>query len=87
MRAAGWEIASHGLKWIDYQFLDREDEERRQMAGGDPHPYRRHRRTAAGLVQRAATSPNTRPWAVEAGGFLDCVSISTPTSCPIGSLG
>src|SRR6516225_5516056 len=26
MREAGWEIASHGLKWIDYKDFSREDE-------------------------------------------------------------
>ncbi|MGE0847746.1 MAG: allantoinase PuuE [Flavobacteriaceae bacterium] len=26
MREAGWEIASHGLKWIDYRDFDRKDE-------------------------------------------------------------
>ena len=26
MREAGWEIASHGLRWIDYQFLPPEEE-------------------------------------------------------------
>ena len=31
MKEAGWEIASHGLKWIDYQYMDRETE-RRHMA-------------------------------------------------------
>ena len=31
MREAGWEIASHGLKWIDYRDFSR-DEERRHVA-------------------------------------------------------
>ena len=31
MRDAGWEIASHGLKWIDYKDMP-EDEERRHLA-------------------------------------------------------
>jgi chitin deacetylase len=31
MKAAGWEIASHGLKWIDHRDMP-EDEERRQIA-------------------------------------------------------
>ena len=30
MKAAGWEIASHGLKWIDHRDMP-EDEERRQI--------------------------------------------------------
>ena len=52
MQEAGWEIASHGLRWIDYQYMERE-EERRQIARGDPHPHRGHRRAAARLVHRA----------------------------------
>ncbi len=32
MRDAGWEIASHGLKWIDYKDMP-EEEERRHLAG------------------------------------------------------
>lgn len=28
MKEAGWEIASHGLKWIDYRGMAREEEER-----------------------------------------------------------
>jgi len=31
MREAGWEIASHGLKWIDYKDVP-EDEERAHLA-------------------------------------------------------
>lgn len=31
MKAAGWEIASHGLKWVDHRDMP-EDEERRQIA-------------------------------------------------------
>src|SRR4051795_2928047 len=31
MAESGWEIASHGLRWIDYQFMEI-DAERRQMA-------------------------------------------------------
>ena len=31
MKDAGWEIASHGLKWIEHKDMP-EEEERRQMA-------------------------------------------------------
>ena len=31
MQEAGWEIASHGLKWIEHKDMP-EDEERRQIA-------------------------------------------------------
>ena len=39
MKEAGWEIASHGLKWIDYRHFD-EAAERRGISRCDPHSYR-----------------------------------------------
>ena len=46
MNEAGWEIASHGLKWIDYKDFAREDE-RHHIARGDPHPHRGGRQSPA----------------------------------------
>jgi putative urate catabolism protein len=46
MRAAGWEIASHGLKWIDYKDFDRESE-------------RAHVREALRLHREAVGAPPT----------------------------
>ena len=51
MREAGWEIASHGFKWIEYKDFSYA-EEARPHARSDPDPYRGDRRTAAGLVYR-----------------------------------
>jgi OHCU decarboxylase len=48
MREAGWEIASHGLKWIDYRDFGREEE-------------RRHMREAVRL-HAAATGERPRGW-------------------------
>ncbi len=51
MREAGWDIACHGLKWIDYKDFSYADEAR-PYARSDPHPYRGDRRAAAGMVHR-----------------------------------
>ena len=70
MREAGWEIASHGLRWIDYQFLDR-DEERRQLHEAIRiHTEVTGERPLGWYTGR--NSPNTLALAVEAGGFLYC---------------
>ena len=65
---AGHEIASHGWRWIDYQFVDIETE-------------REHMRLAIESIERVTgsrplgwytgrMSPNTRKLVVEEGGFL-----------------
>jgi len=65
---AGHEIASHGWRWIDYQFVDEQTE-------------REHIELAVRAIERATgqrplgwytgrDSPNTRRLVVEAGGFL-----------------
>lgn len=68
MLSAGWEIASHGYRWIDYQFTP-EDIERehirqaisihRKLTGDRPHGWYLGR-----------TSPNTARLIVEEGGFV-----------------
>ena len=68
MVEAKWEVASHGYRWIDYQYVG-EDVERShiqkaieihtQMTGDRP----------LGIYQ-GRNSPNTRRLIVEAGGFL-----------------
>jgi len=68
MGEAGWEIASHGLRWIDYQYVDEAVE-------------RDHLRQAIEIQTRVTgarplgwytgrMSPNTRRLVVEEGGFL-----------------
>ncbi len=59
MKEADWEIASHGLKWIDYRDYTK-DAERAAHGRGDPHPYRDHRRPAARLVHRPLVAPLNR---------------------------
>ncbi|CAM5774787.1 polysaccharide deacetylase [Labrys miyagiensis] len=68
MQHAGWEIASHGLKWIDYRdFI--EDDERSDIA----EAVRLHEETTGerplGFYQ-GRTSAHTLKLAMEDGGFL-----------------
>ena len=60
MQEAGWEIASHGLRWIDYRNHSREDEARRP-GRGHPPPHRGHGRDAARLVHRPHLDQHRRP--------------------------
>ncbi|MEM6985616.1 MAG: allantoinase PuuE [Pseudomonadota bacterium] len=67
MREAGWEIASHGLRWLDYQHIP-EDVERAhlqeavrlhtELTGERPHGF-----------YLGKASPNTHSLVVEEGGF------------------
>lgn len=68
LHAAGHEIASHGYRWINYQYIDEEIE-------------REHMQRAIRAIEDATgerplgwytgrTSPNTRSLVVEEGGFL-----------------
>jgi allantoinase len=68
MVEAGFEIAAHGWRWIDYQYVDAATE-------------REHIRLAVAAIERATgskplgwytgrTSPNTRALVAEHGGFL-----------------
>lgn len=68
MQEAGWEIATHGLKWIDYRDLPRETEAQhiaeavriqREITGERPLGFYQGR-----------TSQNTTPLMMEEGGFL-----------------
>ena len=67
MKAAGWEIASHGLKWIEYKDMD-ETEERAQMA----EAIRLHAEVTGARPRGWYTgrcSMNTVRLAAEEGGF------------------
>jgi putative urate catabolism protein len=68
MNEAGWEIASHGLKWLEYKDFP-EDEERRHIA----EAIRIHTEVAGsrplGFYQGKA-SVNTTRLVMEEGGFL-----------------
>lgn len=67
MKAAGWEIASHGLRWIEYRDMP-EDEERAQMA----EAVRLHAEVTGARPRGWYTgrcSDNTVRLAAEEGGF------------------
>ena len=68
MQSAGWEIASHGYRWLDYQFMPEALErelmeqaitEHEQLTGAKPLGWYTGR-----------DSPNTRKLVVEQGSFL-----------------
>ena len=67
MREADWEIASHGLKWIDYRDFSAE-EERRHLDEAIRIHTARHRRAAARLVYGPLFRAYARPR--HAGGRL-----------------
>jgi len=52
-RRPGWEIASHGLKWIEYKDISDSRTERGPPDGGDCLASRGDRRTAVRLLSRA----------------------------------
>lgn len=68
MKEAGWEIASHALRWIDYQDMP-VDEERRQL-----HEAIRLHTEATGSRPlgwyTGRISPQTRQLVMDEGGFL-----------------
>ena len=82
MREAGWEIASHGLKWIDYKDFSYDDEAR-PHARSDPAAHRSNRRTAVWLVHRTDLGTYARSSCSPTAAF-SIPRIPTPTICPIG---
>lgn len=68
MLAADWEIASHGLRWIDYQYVP-EDVERAHIAEAVALHTRLTGSRPLGWYQ-GRTSPNTARLAAEEGGFV-----------------
>ena len=68
MQAADWEIASHGLRWIDYQTVP-EDEERAHIAEAVALHKALTGARPLGWYQ-GRTSPNTARLVSEEGGFV-----------------
>ncbi|WP_115584281.1 allantoinase PuuE [Xanthomonas dyei] len=68
MQAAEWEIASHGLRWIDYQHID-EATERAHIAQAIAVHTRVTGNRPLGWYQ-GRTSPNTARLVAEEGGFV-----------------
>ncbi len=68
MQDAGWEIASHGLRWIDYQHVD-EREERAQLEEAIAiHKRLTGERPLGWYLGRC--SPNSHRLVAEEGGFM-----------------
>jgi putative urate catabolism protein len=67
MNAADWEIASHGLKWIDYQYVDKQIEREHMAEAIRIHTEVTGKRPQGWYTGRM--SPNTRDLVAEAGGF------------------
>ncbi|MDA0653220.1 MAG: polysaccharide deacetylase family protein, partial [Proteobacteria bacterium] len=68
MLDAKWEIASHGWRWIDYQFVNEDTERDHLKKAIALHQLLTGSRPDGWYTGR--TSPNTRRLIVEEGGFL-----------------
>jgi allantoinase len=69
IREAGYEVCSHGWRWIGFQNME-EDEEREQMRRAIASIERTTGTRPVGWYCRYAPSMNTRRLVVEEGGFL-----------------
>jgi putative urate catabolism protein len=68
MREAGWEIASHGLRWIDYQHVPLDEERAHMREAIRLHTKLIGERPLGWYTGRC--SPNTLRLVVEEGGFV-----------------
>lgn len=68
MLDANWEIASHGLRWIDYQYIPEDVEREHLQQAIDIHTRVTGARPVGWYTGRM--SPNTRRLVAEEGGFL-----------------
>jgi putative urate catabolism protein len=68
MLEADWEIASHGYRWIDYQFVPIDVEREHMRRAIEIHTEVTGSRPLGWYTGR--DSPNTRQLVLEAGGFL-----------------
>ena len=67
MQQAGWEVASHGYRWIDYQFVDEASERKHLRRALDIHEQVTGERPRGWYLGRC--SPNSHRLAAEEGGF------------------
>ena len=68
MQDANWEIASHGLRWIDYQYIPEDIEREHLKQAIEIHTRVTGARPVGWYTGRM--SPNTRRLVAEEGGFL-----------------
>jgi putative urate catabolism protein len=79
MQAAGWEIASHGYRWIDYQFVDEATERSHMQKAVEIHERVTGERPRGWYLGRC--SPQSHRLVAEEGGFeynADCYSDDLP---------
>ena len=82
MQEAGWEIARHGLKWIDYRdHADRGRAPRHRR--GDPPPHRGDRRAPDRLVHRPHARSTRSSWPPRKAASTTSPTPMT-TTCPTG---
>ena len=67
MQQAGWEVASHGYRWIDYQFVDEASERKHLRRALEIHEQVTGERPRGWYLGRC--SPNSHRLAAEEGGF------------------
>ena len=79
MKAAGWEIASHGWRWIDYSFMDEKTECEHLKKALETHIAAVARRPLDGISVAPAPIPDVCFWKW-ANGFM------TPTVMPMTCL-
>jgi putative urate catabolism protein len=68
MQASGWEIASHGYRWIDYQDIDEQTERQHLDKAIDVHTRVTGSRPLGWYLGRC--SPQTHRLVAEEGGFV-----------------
>lgn len=68
MQLADWEIASHGYRWIDYQFVDEQTERSHMQKAIEIHEEVTGSRPQGWYLGRC--SPNSHRIAAEEGGFV-----------------
>jgi len=68
MQDAGWEVATHGYRWIDYQHVDEATERAHLQKALDIHEHVTGSRPTGWYLGRC--SPNTHRLVAEVGGFL-----------------
>jgi len=68
MKEANWEIASHGYRWIDYQFVDEETERKHLAEAIEVHTLVTGERPLGWYLGRCG--PNSHRLVVEDGGFV-----------------
>ncbi len=68
MQSADWEIASHGYRWIDYQYMDEAEEREHMHKAIEVHTRVTGQRPTGWYLGRC--SPNTHKMVAEEGGFV-----------------